>query len=134
MSCYAVVDTNVLVSALLSSNPTAATVQVLEFIFDGAVTPVFSNGMLREYQEVLLRPKFKFDQAMVNTFLQMICKIGLCIKPEPSGVVLKDMKDLPFYEVVLSCAHTPKYLVTGNLKHFPQEAFILSPREFINLL
>ncbi len=133
MNCYAVIDTNVLVSALLSSNPGAATVQVLEFIFDGIVTPLFSKDMLREYQEVLLRRKFMFDQAMVNTFLQMICEIGLYIEPESSGVVLKDMKDLPFYEVALSCVHTPKYLVTGNLKHFPQEAFILSPREFISL-
>lgn len=134
MSCYAVIDTNVLVSGLLSSNPNAATVQVFQFVFDGTVTPVFSKDMLREYQEVLLRPKFKFDLVMVNTLLQTICEVGLCIEPDSSGVVLEDMKDLPFYEVVLSCPHTPKYLVTGNLKHFPQEAFILSPREFISQL
>lgn len=71
---------------------------------------------------------------MVNTLLQAICEIGLCIEPDSSGVVLEDMQDHPFYEVALSCPRTPKYLVTGNLKHFPQEAFILSPREFIGLL
>lgn len=134
MSCYAVIDTNILVSGLLSSNPTAATVQVLQFVFDGAVIPVFSKVILQEYQEVLLRPKFKFDPVMVSTLLQTICEVGLCIEPDSSGVVLEDMKDLPFYEVVLSCPCTPKYLVTGNLKHFPQEAFILSPREFISKL
>ncbi|WP_224399629.1 putative toxin-antitoxin system toxin component, PIN family [Corynebacterium poyangense] len=86
MNCYAVIDTNVLVSGLLSSNSTAATVQVLQAIFDGAVTPVFSKDMLREYQEVLLRPKFKFDPVILDTFLQAICEAGLRIDPHPSDV------------------------------------------------
>lgn len=134
MSCYVVIDTNVLVSGLLSSTPSAATVQVFQFVFDGLVTPVFSQDMLREYKEVLLRPKFKFDPHMVDTLLQTICKLGLCIEPDTRDIVLEDMKDLPFYEAFLSCVHTPKYLVTGNLKHFPHEASISSPREFISQL
>lgn len=133
MSCYAVIDTNVLVSSLLSSSPRAATVQILESIFEGLIVPVFSQPIVNEYQEVLLRPKFKFDPSMVGILVQTICSLGVHIEPNSSGVVLADMKDLPFYETFLSCPHVPKYLVTGNLKHFPQESHILSPRDFIEL-
>ena len=44
------------------------------------------------------------------------------------------MKDLPFYEVVMEKQHEGAYLVTGNMKHFPSKHFIVTPREFINIL
>lgn len=53
MICYAVIDTNVLVSALLSSHDDAATVQVVGKLFSGEVIPLFSNEILKEYNEVL---------------------------------------------------------------------------------
>ena len=44
MRCYAVIDTNVLVSALLSNNANAATVQLLERLFLGEMVPVMCCG------------------------------------------------------------------------------------------
>lgn len=58
MTCYAVIDTNVLVSALLSSHTDSATVKVVEKIFTSEVIPVFSKEILSEYHEVLKRKKF----------------------------------------------------------------------------
>ena len=55
MICYAVIDTNVLVSALLSSHDNAATVQVVGKLFSGEVIPLLSEEILREYAEVLKR-------------------------------------------------------------------------------
>lgn len=52
MACYAVIDTNVLVSALLTSHSNASTVQVIEKIFVGEVIPLFSREILAEYNEV----------------------------------------------------------------------------------
>lgn len=44
------------------------------------------------------------------------------------------MKDLPFYEVVLEKRKDNAYLITGNIKHFPIEPFIVTPRELLNIL
>ncbi len=61
MKCYAVIDTNVLVSALLAKREDSATVEIVRRLFDGTVVPVFSRETMREYHEVLRRPKFKFS-------------------------------------------------------------------------
>lgn len=44
------------------------------------------------------------------------------------------MKDLPFYEVVLEKRDDNTYLVTGNIKHFPKEPFVVTPRELLDIL
>lgn len=53
MICYAVVDTNVLVSALLSSKEDTATVQVIGKVLTGEIIPVYSSVIIKEYREVL---------------------------------------------------------------------------------
>ena len=60
MKCYAVIVTNVLVSSLLTKNLDSATVSVIKLIVDGSVTPVFSDEILQEYNDVLHRKKFYF--------------------------------------------------------------------------
>lgn len=45
-----------------------------------------------------------------------------------------DMNDAPFYEVVLEKRDDNAYLVTGNIKHFPKEPFIVTPRELLSIL
>ena len=134
MTYYAVIDTNVLVSALLSSHENAATVQVVSRLFSGDVIPVFSDDILAEYNEVLRRKKFNFSEDVVRTLLDTITSIGESITPSPSGEDLPDMKDLPFYEVVLEKEADNAYLITGNIKHFPDKPNILTAREFLTIL
>lgn len=134
MICYAVIDTNVIVSALLSSKDDSATVQVLGRVICGAVIPVYSNGITKEYREVLSRKKFGFSGETVEYLLSAIEKYGILVDPSPSGVTLPDMKDLPFYEVVLEKRDENAYLVTGNSKHFPEKSFIVTPRELLAIL
>lgn len=135
MRCYAVIDTNVLVSALLAVSDDSATVKVMYHIFSGDITPVFCREIMDEYREVLTRRKFGFDISRINNILAAIDKYGVDIVPTPSGAVLPDMDDLPFYEVVLEKRKSDDtYLVTGNKKHFPQEPFIVTAREMIGLL
>jgi putative PIN family toxin of toxin-antitoxin system len=134
MTCYAVIDTNVLVSALLSSHDDAATVQVVGKLFSGEVIPLFSDEILNEYGEVLRRPKFRFSEDMVSRLLQTIEKYGEHIVPTPTGELLPDMKDLPFYEVVVEKQEDDAYLVTGNMKHFPAKPFIVTAKEFLDIL
>ena len=134
MICYAVVDTNVLVSALLSKKDDAATVQVLSKVISGEIIPVYSNLVAKEYREVLARKKFGFSADLVEYLISAIEKYGLLLDPSPSGISLPDMKDLPFYEVVLEKRDNETYLVTGNIKHFPKEPFIVTPRELLDIL
>lgn len=135
MKCYAVIDTNVLVSALLSSHEDAATVQIVNKIFNGDVVPVYSVEILKEYSEVLRRKKFKFSEAMITQLIGVIKHCGELVIPAPSGIILPDMKDVPFYEVVLEKrSKDDTYLVTGNIKHFPNEPFVVTAKEFLEIL
>lgn len=134
MICYAVVDTNVLVAALLSGKEDAATVQVVRKILFGDIVPVYSSVIVKEYREVLNRPKFGFTGELVEYLLTALETYGILVEPACFGFVLPDMKDLPFYEVVLEKQADGAYLVTGNIKHFPKEPFIVTPRELLEIL
>lgn len=134
MTCYAVIDTNVLVSALLSSHDDAATVLVVGKLFSGEVIPLFSDEILKEYNEVLRRTRFHFSEETVSMLLSTIEKYGERIVPAPTGELLPDMKDLPFYEVVVEKQEDDAYLVTGNIKHFPTKPFIVTAKEFLDIL
>ncbi len=134
MKCYAVIDTNVLVSALLSKNEEAATVQILERVLAGEIIPVYSIEIMKEYREVLNRKKFKFTKELINYLLSSIEHYGVNVYPAPTEEKLPDMKDLPFYEVVMEKRVDNTYLVTGNIKHFPKHTFIVTARQMLDIL
>ena len=134
MRFYAIVDTNVIVSALLSKNDDSATVQVIERIFSGDVIPLYSNATMAEYREVLARKKFKFVPEIIEYFLSAIEKFRILVEPNQTSVDLPDPKDVPFYEIVLEKKDDFPYLVTGNIKHFTREPFVVTPAEFIAIL
>lgn len=72
MSCLAVIDTNVLVSALLSKHADSATVKVIEKLFDGEIIPVYSNEITNEYREVLHRKNLNSTAIMlIILYLQL---------------------------------------------------------------
>lgn len=50
------------------------------------------------------------------------------------GELLPDMKDLPFYEVVVEKQVDGAFLVTENMKHFPAKPFIVTAKEFLDIL
>lgn len=134
MRCYAVLDTNVIVSALLSSKADAATVQVIQKLFSDTFCPVISKEIMAEYTEVLHRAKFHFSPAIVEDLLFAIEEKAEYVIPASTGTILPDIKDLPFYEVVMEKRADDAYLVTGNQKHFPAEPFIVTAREFLEIL
>ena len=134
MMCYAVIDTNVLVSALLAKKSDSATVQVIERMIKGEIIPVYSNEIMNEYHEVLSRKKFKFSPELITFFLSAIEKFGILAEPSETGITLPDMKDLPFYEIVMEKRDDNAYLVTGNLKHFPEREFIVTARQLLDIL
>lgn len=134
MPLLAVLDTNVIVSALLSSKNDSATVQVVQKLFADDFRPVVSKEIIAEYTEVLHRSKFHFTAEIVDAMLDAIVEKSEIVAPAPSGAILPDMKDLSFYEVVMEKREDEAYLVTGNGKHFPKEPFIVTAREFLEIL
>ena len=134
MKYYVVYDTNVLVSALLTSKINSATVVAVRKMFYGRIIPIYSREIINEYREVLNRKKFNFNKEVVDYFLNAIIEFGLSVEPRETGEILPDMKDLPFYEVVLEKKDEGAYLVTGNIKHFPKKPFIVTPREFLDII
>lgn len=134
MKCYAVIDTNVLVSSLLSKNDLSATSQVVIRMIKGEIIPVYSSEIFAEYGEVLTRKKFRFPSYQIESLLNTIEKYGVLVEPSPTGVILPDIKDLPLYEVVMEKRSDNAYLVTGNQKHFPDEPFIITARQMIDIL
>lgn len=134
MRCYAVVDTNVIVSALITKNPDSAPRYVFRAMLNGDITPLYNEEILCEYEEVLLRKKFHLQQETVHTVIEAIRQFGMEITPTPTGKILVDMDDLVFYEVAMEKRGDDTYLVTGNMKHYPIEDFIVTPVEMVEIL
>lgn len=134
MSYYAVIDTNVLVSAMLSKNEQAATVQLMEHLWQQEIIPVYSKKIIEEYWGVLQRSKFDFQEDVIRRVMEAIVKYGVSIEPTSTGEQLPDMKDLPFYEVVMEKRVDDAYLVTGNVKHFPKRTYIVTARQMLDII
>ena len=134
MNYLVVIDTNVLISALLSKHSDSSTVQVLNAVFDGTIIPVFNDEILAEYDNVLHRPKFKFSDTNIQLLLDTIKTYGVFAKQLITNEILPDPKDLVFYEVVMAKQDENAYLVTGNSKHFPKKPFIVTPNELLDIM
>ena len=134
MKIYAVIDTNVIFSALISKNQNAATVRLLDAFFDGLVIPLYHSEMIEEYNEVLHRKKFRLEDQTIQTVLRGLIEFGKEVFPHPTGDILIDMDDLIFYEVAMEKREDNAYLVTGNQKHYPLKDFIVTPSEMMEIL
>lgn len=133
MRYYAVIDTNVLVSAMLKKSSLPD--RVMQEVFGGTITPLLNREILDEYWNVLQRPKFKFPEKAVNTLVTAIIKRAVFVDAEPIEKMLPDPKDVVFYEVVMEGRKTEDaYLVTGNKKHFPVKPFIVDPRQMVEII
>jgi len=134
MRQLAAIDTNVLVSALLSKGEDAATVQVFRAIFEGRLILLYHQQMLAEYEEVLRRPKFHLPEEAVRSVMSAIRQFGIEVDPSPTGEILIDMDDLIFYEVAMEKRKDGARLVTGNQRHFPITDLVVTPSEMMDIL
>ena len=132
MKFLTIIDTNVIVSAFLSRYNDSATVLLLDYLFKGAIIPVYNDEILNEYSTVLTRSKFKIAKEKIDAVLTEIKTKGIHSERVNSGETLPDAKDLVFYEVALS--KEDSFLVTGNLKHFPKKPFVVSPAEMMEII
>ena len=129
---HAVIGTNVLVSALLTSKSDTATVQILEAIMNGQIIPLYNEDIISEYEIVLNRPTFRFSEETVYYYINAIKEKGVLATRIESGEAFPDSDDAVFYEIALSVEDA--YVVTGNLKHFPKTPIVVTPAQMLEII
>jgi len=133
MTYYAVIDTNVVVSAMINWESVPG--NIVNFAFSGTIVPIFNDEILNEYRTVLLRPKFGLDEELVSKIINSFIAHGLSIDAKDIDVNFSDPKDEVFYQVTMAKMETDStWLVTGNIKHFPSESFIVTPHEMLDII
>lgn len=132
MKVFAVYDTNILVSALISKRSDTAVVLALETLLSGEVTPLYNDEIIAEYKEVLHREQFKLPAQMVDGIIRRIQENGISSQRVHSDESFPDADDVVFYEVALS--REDSFLVTGNTKHFPKTPIVVTPLEFLKII
>lgn len=130
MHFYVIIDTNIIVSAVLKDDSLPR--KFLNLVDLNLITPLLSKGIICEYSDVLSREKFGFPKYKIDKVLDIIKQRGIIINKEAYNAKLIDEKDREFYEIFLYAKEKYKaYLVTGNLKHFPKDDHIVSIREYM---
>ena len=128
---YAVFDTNVLVSALMSKHAASPTVLLLDYVLDGRIVLLYNEDIINEYKDVLHRDKFHFNDEQIDALFDLI-RTGLYLDPTASQETFADEDDRVFYEVALS--KDEGYVVTGNTKHFPKSPIVVTPAEMMQII
>lgn len=133
MVYYAVIDTNVLVSALLKEG--SIPWQILDLVVEDKIIPVFNKEIIAEYEEVLIRNKFGFSPAKIKMTLSLIEDFGREMDPVEIQEKLIHEDDAKFFKIVMSSRILDEtYLVTGNIKHFPERDFVVTPAQMLEII
>ncbi|MEH2938368.1 MULTISPECIES: putative toxin-antitoxin system toxin component, PIN family [Bacillota] len=121
-----VIDTNILVSALWSRS--GAPARAVGLVLSGHLIPCYDHRIMLEYRQVLQRPKFRFRPSEINALLDWFKQTGRSVIPAPVDISFVDEADRKFYEVAKYCGAV---LITGNLKHFPNDDAVMSVSDFL---
>jgi len=124
-----VVDTNVIVSALISTSGTPA--KILSLILNGTIKILYDNRIIFEYFDVLSRNEFGFSKEIVNDLINYFKHDGEFVNSEFIKRKFFDETDKKFYEVYKTGG--AEYLITGNIKHFPKEDSIVTLKDFMQV-
>jgi putative PIN family toxin of toxin-antitoxin system len=123
-----VVDTNVLVSAILRGQTPR---EVIQFIID---TPNYdwmvSTEILREYKEVLSRPKFKLTQSVIEEWWFVLDTVTRLVEVNNVVDFPRDRKDAKFLACAL--ATDADFLLTGD-RDFTEAKIIVGKTRIISV-
>jgi putative PIN family toxin of toxin-antitoxin system len=128
-----VLDTNVLVSALL--HPGRTPDRAIEAALRRGARILIDARIEAEYRTVLARPKLaSIPVARRDALLERVLQASVLVEAEPDRRPLIDAEDRMFVEVALSGAADA--IVTGNLKHYPSDlgVEVIGPRALMDRL
>ena len=122
-----VIDTNILISSILS--PHGSPARIMELISDEEVQLVYSPAILAEYKRVLAYGKLDIEHNTQTRAINEVTRLGILTKPVASDMPMPDEDDRAFYDAAKMSGAT---LITGNTKHYSSEAFIMSPSDYLS--
>lgn len=129
-----VLDTNVLVQALISAQGPANT--IVGLALTRSFELLLNDRMRDEYEDVLLRARLKFHRSDVQHLLKCIDLMATRISCAslPGGTKgFPDPDDVIFLETAVS--GQAQALVTSNVRHFPSSLrhgiTVLTPVDFV---
>lgn len=138
MSQPIVVDTNVLVSGLLSQESGSPLSSILDGMPSGRLSFLLSPQLLTEYREVLLKPKVQqyhgLNEREIDAILTEIAGNGIWREPAEAASA-PDPKDDHLWRLL--AAVPGSILITGDralLQSPPEHASVLSPRSYLAIL
>lgn len=130
-----VMDTNVLVSAMLTSGGPPDL--ILQLVLVGEVSLLVDSRILREYDEVTVRDRFAFDSRERRVLIDALAALAEPVVAVPLKLSLPDPEDRKFVEVAR--AGHAEGIVTGMVRHFKPKAGVrrvpvLTPRQLVDRL
>jgi putative PIN family toxin of toxin-antitoxin system len=131
-----VVDTNVVVAALITGSSDSPVASVLDAMLSGSLLYLLSPDLLGEYRSVLLRPKLVelhgLTEAQVDQLLVELTANAIWREPTMSSTA-PDRGDDHLW--ALLAAHSGSNLITGDrllLENPPDGSSVISPRLWID--
>ena len=128
-----VIDTNVLISALLFSGTPN---KVFDAVIDDKYELFLSHDILNEFLHVLSRPKFQLSPSQITEFYEEIIHITNIVYPQKQYQLVKEDPD---DDILFDCAleANAHFIITGNkhvlkIKKF-MDVEVLTPKQFIEL-
>jgi putative PIN family toxin of toxin-antitoxin system len=140
----AVIDTNVLVSGLLTRLPASPTVRIFDAMLAARFRYALSIDLLAEYRSVLLRPRIRsrhgLSEAEIDVVLVDIAANGFLVDVDvgievgPSSASERQRSDEHLWQLMR--AAPTAVLVTGDKRLAAHElgGRVVSAREFADLL
>ena len=129
---FAVIDTNVLVSAYMTHNLESATSKVVMNLFEGKIKLLYNEEIMSEYEEVMSRAHLRISIPEREELFAFIRRNGVLAERTTYEELFVDESDRVFYEVTLS--EEDSFLVTGNLKHYPVSPREVTPAQMLQIL
>jgi len=122
-----VIDTNVIVSAVLSLKGNPA--EIMKLFDIGKIQLIYTVDIIAEYKRVLGYKKLNIAERTQLDLIGYLQSRGtLIIEPPTSIIPLSDESDRKFYDTAKA---SESILITGNLKHYPRELFVMNPADFL---
>ena len=133
MKYYAVIDTNVIVSSMLKHDSIPG--EILDLVISIIIVPLLNKEIIEEYEDVLKRNKFGFDNDEVDNLIAFLKTNSIFLEREQTLEEFIDEDDIVFYEIVMSARHTmDAFLITGNIKHYPIRNYVVTPKQMIEII
>jgi len=128
-----VIDTNIVVSAVLKPDGLQRTVLLLAITKPARL--YVSDAIIAEYREVLARPELKARKGLRQQVLQLLRNYSQTVTPSRPLQITADPDD----NIFLECADAARadYLVTGNPRHFQKfwkKTKVITSREFLGIV